>query len=149
MTAYASPAHFSSARESYLSTEVMTAPPQKLQLMLIDAAIRHGRRAAECWKNNDDEQAGDSIIRCQEIVSSLLGGMNPEQDRELVRRVAGVYLFIHRTLSGAHVEHDAQKLDEALSFLEVDRETWQQVCLQLGKEARRAEPAGESFSLDV
>jgi flagellin-specific chaperone FliS len=75
--------------------------------------------------------------------------MNPEHGRELVRRVAGVYLFIHRTLSAAHLEHDAQKLDEALSILEVERETWQQVCLQLGKDTRRAEPAGESFSLDV
>lgn len=138
-----------SARDTYLATEITTAAPQKLQLMLLDAALRHGRAARECWRKGQTEQAGETLIRCQEIVSSLLGGMNPDHDRELVRRVAGVYLFIYRTLVAAHVEQDMKKLDEALGILEIERETWQQVCLQLGSRARPAEGVESRLSLDA
>jgi len=137
------------ARDTYLATEVTTAPPQKLQLMLLDAALRHGRRARERWSDGRDEQAGEALLRCQEIVSHLLGGMNREHDRELVRRVAGVYLFIYRRLVASQLERDLKKLDEALSILEIERETWQQVCLQLGARSQPAELVEGGLSLDA
>ncbi len=34
------------AREEYFATEVLTAAPQKLQLMLIEGAIRYALRAS-------------------------------------------------------------------------------------------------------
>jgi flagellar protein FliS len=139
----------SSARDTYLATEVTTAPPQKLQLMLLDAALRHGRKAREAWREGREEEASESLIRCQDIVSSLLGGMNPEHDRELARRVAGVYLFIYRSLTEANFNRDAKKLDEALSILEIERDTWQQVCLQLGSRQRPAETRESGLSFDA
>ncbi len=54
------------ARDAYLQTEVMTATPQKLQLMLIDAAIRFSRQALVHWQNDQHEEAGEAIIRAQE-----------------------------------------------------------------------------------
>ena len=36
-----------SARENYLSTETLTAAPQKLQLLLVEAAIRSARRGGQ------------------------------------------------------------------------------------------------------
>ena len=44
-----------SAQSNYLETEVMTAPPQKLQLMLVEAAIRSAERARAMWREEDDE----------------------------------------------------------------------------------------------
>jgi len=46
-----------SAHESYLVTEVMTATPQKLQLMLIDAAIRSAEKARRLWHEQEDDWA--------------------------------------------------------------------------------------------
>ncbi len=119
------------AREQYLVTQVMTAPPQKLQLMLIEGAIRFARQALELWREDRDEEAGDAILRSQEIVTQLLAGLDRERDPELVRKVAGVYLFIFRSLVSAHVRRDEEKLNNALRILESERETWQAVCQQL------------------
>ena len=47
-------------QDNYLVTEVMTAPPQKLQLMLVEAAIRSIERARQAWREDDDEQGGDA-----------------------------------------------------------------------------------------
>ena len=41
------------SREEYLVTEVMTAPPQKLQLMLIEAALRFAAKAKERFARMD------------------------------------------------------------------------------------------------
>jgi len=123
----------------YLETEVMTAAPQKLQLMLIDAALRQSRAAQEFWKNEQPEQAGEALIRAQQIITELLCGLNPEKDKQLTSKVAGVYLFVFRALLSAQTDRDEAKLQEAISVLEIEQETWQQVCSKLG--TKRTTPA--------
>jgi flagellar protein FliS len=122
----------SSARESYLVAEVTTAPPQKLHLMLIEAAIRSGQQAREKWLAGEDAAASEALVRSQEIVGELLSGLNREADPELVRRVASVYLFVFRSLMEANHQRDENKLNEALRVLKIERDTWRQVCRQLG-----------------
>ena len=121
-----------SVRDDYLVTEVMTAAPQKLQLMLLDAAFRLAVKAREHRRTQQAEPAGEALIRCQQIITELMCGLRPEANPELVRKVGGVYAFIFRTLVEAHLKHDATKLDEAISILELERDTWREVCTQLG-----------------
>lgn len=123
----------------YLETEVMTAAPQKLQLMLIDAAIRQANAVREHWKNNNLEPAAEALIRAQQIITELLCALNPEKDKNLTSKVASVYLFVFRTFQAAQAERSEEKLVEAISVLEIERETWQKVCEELG--TKRAAPA--------
>lgn len=120
------------ARDEYLATEVLTAAPQKLQLMLVEAAIRFGRRAELHWQNRESEAAFNALVRCQEIVSQLIAGLSANLESPLVRQAASVYAFIYRSLVSAAFYHDVKKLAEALKVLEVERETWLQVCNRLG-----------------
>lgn len=122
----------SSARNDYLATEVLTASPQRLQLMLIDAAIRHATRAVDQWRHGQFEAGGESVLRSQEVVSQLICGIDSAQRTELTKRVGGVYLFVFRALVAAHSGHSEAKLKEALSILEIERDTWREVCAQLG-----------------
>jgi flagellar protein FliS len=116
------------ARQNYLETEIMTATPQKLQLMLIDAAIRSGERAKQYWEENKDDEASGALIHAQEIVGELLAGLNREVDSQLSQKVASVYLFIFRSLMEATHDRDEEKLQDAMRVLSVERETWRQVC---------------------
>jgi flagellar protein FliS len=120
------------ARDAYLQTEVMTATPQKLQLMLIDAAIRFSRQALVHWQNDQHEEAGEAIIRAQEVVAEILGGLRVDRDPPLVRRVAGIYTFVSRQLAAAHTTKDVGAIEGVIRVLEIERATWQQVCEQLG-----------------
>ena len=122
------PSMSSFSQGSYLETEVMTAPPQKLQLMLIEGAIRCGRQTQTHWKAGQDDQACETLIRAQQIVTELISGLNREAHPELVKKVASVYLFIYRGLVEAGLEHDEEKLDDAIRVLEEERETWRSVC---------------------
>ena len=79
-----------SATEDYLATEVMTAAPQKLQLMLIEAAIRSAERARQNWRDGNNEAAMEALCHAQKVVSELLSGLNREVDPKLVGKVASV-----------------------------------------------------------
>ncbi|OHB65920.1 MAG: hypothetical protein A2V70_02985 [Planctomycetes bacterium RBG_13_63_9] len=138
-----------SARDSYLATEVLTATPQKLQLMLIEAAIRFAERARADWQADDDEQAADALGRAQQVVGELLAGLNRQLDSPLVKKIASVYLFVFRNLMEASCQRDEKKLDDALRVLQVERETWCQVCRKLGGESPPDAPATTGLSLEA
>ncbi len=121
-----------SARDNYLVTEVMTATPQKLQLMLIEAALRMAERGRSKWREGDDLQAAESLSRAQQIVGELLASLDRDSDLPMVRRVAAIYLYLFRTLMEASHAHDEVKLADAVRVLEEERETWRQVCEKLG-----------------
>lgn len=141
-----------SARDNYLVTEALTATPQKLRLMLIDGAIRFAQIARQHYQAGRGEEAGETIIRCQEIVTELICGLNPTEQPDLVRKIRGVYLFVFRTLTAAHVEHSDDKLAQAIRILEVERDTWRALCQRFvtpAPLAMSAELAHESFSIEA
>ncbi len=130
-----------SARQTYLETEVLTAPPQKLQLMLVDGAIRFAEKAREHLQAERHDEACEATIRAQQIVSEIVASLNREQNAELAGRIAAVYMFVFRSLVDANLSHDVGKLDDALRVLRTERETWQQVCETVGAAPSEEAPA--------
>ena len=114
--------------ESNLVNQVLTATPEKLQLILIEAAISAAERAKHHWQAKDDEKACQSLVRAQEIVGELLAGLNHNVDPPLVRRVAGIYAFVLQRLVEASLQRDPKGIDDAVRVLRIERDTWQQVC---------------------
>ena len=110
-----------SARENYLTMEALTAAPQKLQLLLIEAAIRSAQRAGREWQAGRDEQALQSLLHAQAVLAELLRGVKQESNLELTDRVAAVYAFIFRRLVEAGYGRDEAKLADAIRLLEIER----------------------------
>jgi flagellar protein FliS len=117
-------------RDAYLETQISTATPQRLRLMLIDAAIRIARQTGDLWHASRNEEALESLIRCRAIISELISGVKPEGS-ELGRKVVSVYLFLFTTLTEAQLTRDVTKLESAIRVLVEERQTWAQVCEQL------------------
>ena len=134
------------AGTDYLETEVMTATPQRLQLMLIDAAIRSASHARYYLAQQNNQAALTPILRAQRIMAELISGLSSDSQDGLVRRVAAVDLFIYRSLIAANLEHSTARLDDALRVLDVERETWRRVCELLGAESHEA-AVGTTYSL--
>lgn len=115
-------------RQQYLATEVGTATPQKLHLMLIDAAIRGVNRGRQHQLLGENPQALKAFTRAQQIIAAIMDGLNRDVAPELVDRMRSVYFFIFRAILDGSRGHDEKKLDEALRVLEIERGTWQAVC---------------------
>lgn len=128
-------------RDGYLENEVLSASPAKLHLLLVEGAMRTAEQARHHWREGRQEQAFESLVRAQEIVTEMMGGLNREALPELTGRLAAVYLFIFRALVEAGLRHSEAKLDEAVRILAIERETWRAVCEKLKSEADPAPPA--------
>jgi len=127
------------AREQYLSSQVITATPQQRQVMLIEASIRFAQQAKCQWERGDDEAAGSALIRGQEIVCELLAA-RAMAETPLGRQSSSVYVFVHRALMEAHMAREPAKVDDALRILEIERATWMAVCQRM---ADSAAPGGK------
>jgi flagellar protein FliS len=119
-----------SQHSQYLESKVLTAPPQRLHLMLIEGAIRFGRQAEQELDAGNHAAATGPLIRVLDIVGELLVGVRKTQS-ELNDKLASVYWFIFRRVSEATMDADAAALAEVLQLLEFERETWQKVCEKL------------------
>jgi flagellar protein FliS len=120
----------STQRNEYFTSKVLTAPPHKLHLMLIEGAIRFGQQAEEAMRRGDVAAASQPLMRTIDILGEMLVGVR-ESKTELNRKLADFYLFLFRRVSEAKVNDDVEKLAEALKLLEHERETWQLVCEKL------------------
>jgi len=123
------------AHENYLETGVLTASPQKLQLLLIEAAIRSIHRGKQSAASGDQATASEHFIHAQDCIGQILAGLNYEGAADIVKKLAAVYVFVLRQLAEGAFERNEQKLDDAVRVLEVERETWRQVCEQFGSSA--------------
>lgn len=122
----------SSARNDYLATEVRTAPPQKLHLMLLDAALRSAQRALAQRRENRGEEALRSTLHAQAVMAELLAGIDRQAGGQLAENVSSLYNFIFRQLVQSTRRGGNEKcLADAIRVLEVERETWRQLCEQL------------------
>jgi hypothetical protein len=73
---------------TYLESKVLTAAPQRLQLLLIEGAIRFGRQAEEALRNADRVAASSSLLRTIDIIGELLAAARAlfSTDSEFRRR---------------------------------------------------------------
>jgi flagellar secretion chaperone FliS len=115
----------------YLESKVLTAPPHRLHLMLVEGAIRFGRQAEAELHAGNQAPAAAAMMRVLDITGELLAGIRQHKSN-VNDKLAAVYWFIFRRVSEATMYSDAAALAEVLRLLEFERETWQKVCEKLG-----------------
>ena len=123
---------YKKARDNYLQGEVFTATPQKLQLLLIEAAMKNIHRTKQAWLDRRFDDGFESLTRAQDIVAEILCSLDVEGNPEIAKKLASIYIFIFRRLAEGGMEHSQEKLDDALRVLGSERETWKLVCEKFG-----------------
>jgi flagellar protein FliS len=123
----------------YLETQVFTASPYRLHLMVIDAALRHARQGLEALNSGRWEMLDRSLSRCRDCVSELVGGLRPEAAPELIEPMRELFLFVYRSIAMGDLERDPDLIRGAMRVLLKHRETW----VELGEKLIAA-PAGSA-----
>lgn len=109
---------------AYLRTQVLTAPPEQLRLMLLDGAVKFARQGRDALDRKDHEAVYTGFSRARNIVMELMNSVRPDVDPSLRANINAVYTFIYLQLVDAGLERDAAKADTAIQRLEYERETW-------------------------
>jgi flagellar secretion chaperone FliS len=120
--------------QNYLKMKVLTATPEQLQMMLFDGALRFGQQARAALLGKKFDESFEHITRVQNIVLELRLSLKRDVYPELCDKLAAIYLYIHRKLVDANINHGVDSLDEAIKLLGYQRETWSLLLQKLGKE---------------
>lgn len=126
---------------AYLRTKVMTASPAELRLMLIDGAIKFARQGRDGLAAKDYEACYNGLSQSKSIILELINCLRPEVDRELCSKLSALYTFMYKRLLDATMERSPAIVDEVLSLLEYERETWVLLMEQLAVEQGRPTPS--------
>jgi flagellar protein FliS len=120
--------------QNYLRTRVMTATPEQLQMMLYDGAIRFAEQAKLAMEAHDFERSYNMISRVQKILTEMSCGLKRDVLPDLCTKLSSLYNYVYRRLIDANVRHETEALEEAITLLKYQRDTWAMLLDQLGKQ---------------
>ena len=121
MTAFAT-----ASPAAYQQQSIMTAPPERLVVMLYDGAIRFFFQAAAALREDARTTALERLDRGEAIVDHLLATLDMSAG-QVAERLEGIYVFCKRLLMEARIERDAEKVDLVRGYLSELRDAWSQI----------------------
>lgn len=118
---------------TYNNSKILTASPAELTLMLYEGAIKFCNIAVMGIENKDIEKAHNGIVKAERIVNEFRVTLDFKY--EVSKDFDLVYIYIMDCLMEANLKKDKEKLEEALKYLRVMRDTWKEV-MKLAKEQK-------------
>ncbi|HYZ83338.1 MAG TPA: flagellar export chaperone FliS [Bryobacteraceae bacterium] len=133
---------YTSAEDSYLETEVMTAEPVRLIELLYQGVLKSVAEAEYALATGDILARGKAITKAQLILGELSGSLDHSVGGQLSGELAKLYEYMVYRLSCAHQQQTAEPLQEVGNLVRTLLEGWQGV--------RAAEsPVGAGFQSDA
>lgn len=108
----------------YLMSQVETAPPEKLMLMLFDGMLRFTRQAMDALDAGDIAAANTFVKKTQNILKELMITMDMKKGGQITRNLFDLYEFYHHQLMTAVFRKDRTIIEEVHDALREWRETW-------------------------
>jgi flagellar protein FliS len=121
------PGYAPASPAAYKQQSIMTAPPERLVVMLYDGAIRFFFQAAAALREGARVTAIERLGRGEAIVDHLLGTLDMERGGQIAQHLEGIYVFCKRLLMEARASDDADKVDLVRGYLAELRESWAQL----------------------
>ena len=110
----------------YQQTQIETAPPERLLLMLYDGAIRFGNTAKLAIQNKDTQGANNYCIKVQNILTELMVTLRMDVGGDIAQNLFDLYEYMIQRMVQANVNKDPQPVEEVVGHLKELREAWAQ-----------------------
>jgi flagellar protein FliS len=114
---------YSNAKQAYTDTSIMTAPPERLVVMLYDGAIRFLSQSAVAMETGNREIATNRLNRARAIIDHLNQTLDMDQG-EISERLRAIYVFCKRHMAEALLNQDPARLKTVARLLGELRESW-------------------------
>jgi flagellar protein FliS len=118
----------------YKEDSIITAPREKLLLMLYDGALRNLNIACKCLDNNNRAGFGHHISKGQAIIAELLNSLDHDVGGEITRNLEKLYLYIIDRLIEANLSTGKQGLDDSAEILNTLKDGWDDAIQQTSGE---------------
>ncbi len=125
---------------AYQTTEILTADPGRLILLLYDGALRALREARESLARGQHMEKFECLDRAENIVAELMGCLDEEKGGEIARQLKSLYAYVLKRILDANLKGDEKAIDECLRILGTLRDAWQTI-LQKKPDANASAPS--------
>lgn len=126
---------------TYQQTDVMTASPMQLVLMLYEECIRSLEKAEKAFRQDDPtriETIGKNLLHAQDVITELAISLDMENGGEIAENLHRLYDFALSHLSTANVQQKLQPVRDVIVIMTELKEAWIEVAKQ---EPVREQPA--------
>lgn len=124
--------NYGASPQAYRESAVLTAPPERLVVMLYDGARRFLFQAATAMRDGDVPTSHERLRRAERIVEHLLATLDMSQG-EISQRLEAIYVYCLEQLSEGRMKQDAGKLDAVSGLLGELRDAWAQLADGAGR----------------
>ena len=117
------------APTAYRESAILTAPPERLVLMLYDGAHRFLTQADAAMRMGDIATCNGRLQRAERILDELIWTLDLSAG-DIATNLQSIYLFCKRKLMDARVSRDPDLILTVRRLLADLRDGWAQICGQ-------------------
>ncbi|MBZ4685654.1 MAG: flagellar export chaperone FliS [Desulfomicrobiaceae bacterium] len=112
---------------AYRQTQVTTATPGHIVVMLFESAITALQQAKTKMREKDYATKGILISQALDIIAELDGSLNKEKGGELAQNLHSLYTYCTWQLVNANIQMNPALLDEVAGILETLRSAFAEI----------------------
>jgi flagellar secretion chaperone FliS len=128
------------ATRRYVQSQNETASPERLMILLFEAALRHMRHAAAALEEGRARDAAVPLAKATDIVLALDATFDRARYPALAGSLGAVYRFTCERLTTAQARREALPVRDALRVFEPVADAFAQAVRLVAAEAPRAAP---------
>lgn len=128
--------------KQYQRTEVETATPEKILILLYDGAIQFLNKAIIALDEKNIQEIHNNVVGAEHILLEFMNTLDFEQGGDFAVRLNALYQYLYNRLVEANMKKDKEIVKEVLEFLVDLRATWKQAINMTKAEAQRVMSTG-------
>ncbi|HLI47937.1 MAG TPA: flagellar export chaperone FliS [Chthonomonas sp.] len=115
----------------YRKTQIETASPAQLVLLLYEGAIRFCDQALEAMAQKNLTAQHANLVKAQEIIGELIGSLNQEAGGELAVNLRRIYLYMLEQLVLANLYDKQEGVQLVRDMLQSLHDAWAEAAQKL------------------
>ena len=112
---------------SYASTQIQSAPPLQLVVLLYDAAVRSASAAHDAMVRKDIAARRAAVNKLMGIIAELQNSLDLERGGAVAAQLEGIYTYLVSRLIDGVSKQDAAPIAEVRQILETLRDAWREI----------------------
>lgn len=108
---------------NYKETQIKTANPEKLLMMLFDGGLKFLKQARDHMEKKEMKEANNKLQRSQAIVVELMNSLDTKQG-EVAENLMLLYDYMLNEMIQANVKKDVEKIDGVIQMMRDMRQTF-------------------------
>ena len=115
------------APQAYKESAILTAPPERLVVMLYDGIRRFLYQAAVAMREGNIESTNHRLQRAEAIIDELNSTLDMSAGGEVASNLRSLYVFSKRHLMQARLKRSPEMIEEVSKILDTVGDAWRQI----------------------